>query len=325
MRKMPTKKWCDRITRCREGRVGWRRSSFRKTVFSISCILLSPHFFVSSSRSRFVVLLFMVFAAGPQLLRGQFAENPATSEREVRLQRMRNVVDGLEAYSVSDGVRKPVARVPDPILRFSDAAREHEDGTLWTWGRTGRPILIMELYKDIGAEFWAMAMSSLSAGPVRLQARSGWTWQSERPGLVFQAFASAPAPTAKDASRLRQMKELAGRFTAHQFWDPNNQRSELRLLPHPAHRYQNSAAGLVDGTLFLFCHSTNAELILVIEAARQEDAGPVWRFALARLGHAEFHASLDGREIWQAARVQVPAANDPYYLVLEPIQRTDAP
>jgi hypothetical protein len=35
------------------------------------------------------------------------------------------------------------------------------------------------------------------------------------------------------------------------------------------------------------------------------------------LGHAEFHASLDGREVWQAARVQVPVANDSYYLVLE--------
>ncbi len=118
------------------------------------------------------------------------------------------------------------------------------------------------------------------------------------------------------------MKELADRFTAHQFWDPNNQRSELRLLPQPAHRYQDSAAGLLDGALFLFCHSTNAELILLIEAARQNDAEPAWRYALARLGHAKFHALLDGREVWQAARVQVPAASDPYYLVLEPIQGT---
>lgn len=120
------------------------------------------------------------------------------------------------------------------------------------------------------------------------------------------------------------MRQLATRFTAHQFWDPDNQRSELRLLPHPAHRYQDPAAGLLDGALFLFCHSTNAELILLIEATKQGHAAPAWRYALARLGHAEFHALLDGREVWQAGRVQVPAANDSDYLVLEPL-RTGTP
>jgi hypothetical protein len=272
--------------------------------------------------SRIVTIrttLFMVLAAAAQASRGPSAETPPANERNVRLQRMREAIDGLEAFAwVSDGVRNPVERVPEPILRFSDVAREHEDGTVWIWGRTGRPTAIVELYKNIGADFWVLTMSSLSTAPVGLQARSGWTWRSERPGVVFQAIASAPAPAVKDAVRLRRMKDLAGHFTAHQFWDPNNQRSELRLLPQPAHRYQDPATGLLDGALFLFCHSTNAELILLIEATRQNEAEPAWRYALARLGHAEFHVLLDGREVWQVARVHVPAANDPYYLVLEP-------
>jgi hypothetical protein len=276
------------------------------------------------ARLKWTALL-VALAAGPPLLWGQSAETPGANEREVRLQRMRDLVEGLEAGSVSDGVHRPAERVPDPILRFSDVAREHEDGTLWTWGRSGRPLVVLELYKDLGADFWAMTMSSLSTTPVRLHSRSGWTWEPERPGLVFQAFASAAAPAAKEPARLRQMKELASRFTAHQFWDPNNQRSELRLLPQPAHRYEDPAAGLLDGALFLFCHSTNPELILVIEATRQNDAAPAWRYALARLGHAEFHAVLGGTEVWQAARVRVPAANDPYYQVLEPVRGRTTP
>ncbi len=80
MRERLTEKWCDRKMPCRKRRVGSGMASFRKTVFSISRIFLSPHFSVSSFRSPSVVLLFMVVAAGPQLLWGQ-SEETSGAER----------------------------------------------------------------------------------------------------------------------------------------------------------------------------------------------------------------------------------------------------
>jgi hypothetical protein len=34
--------------------------------------------------------------------------------------------------------------VAEPVLRFNDPARAHEDGTVWVRGRAGRPIAILE-------------------------------------------------------------------------------------------------------------------------------------------------------------------------------------
>jgi hypothetical protein len=291
----------------------------RKTQMVFVRNVLLPLTLLGSPRIlRCLVVALGVWMAEPRAMWGQADGEAGADLRTARLQQMHDVIERVEALSGPSGTRKPMERVPQPILRFSDVARDHEDGTLWIWGRTGRPIAILELYRNFGADAWVMTMSSLSTGQFRLQGRSGWAWESESPGLAFQSFASAPAPAAKRASRLRQMKQLAMRLSAHQFWDPNNQRSELRLLPRPVHRYQDAAAGLLDGALFLFCHSTNPELIVILEAVQHERAAPTWQYALARLGHAEFHAAMDGREVWKVPRVKLLSPRDPYYQVFEP-------
>ena len=75
---------------------------------------------------------------------------------------------------------------------------------------------------------------------------------------------AAQTPADRPAGRARQIKDLAQRFSAHEFWDPNNSRFELRLLIQPVHKYSEPDSGLLDGALFLVCHETNPEVALLL-------------------------------------------------------------
>src|SRR5688572_31512713 len=61
----------------------------------------------------------------------------------------------------------PVEMVPMPLMTYGDAARNNEAGTLWAWGKTGRPAAILELYRNVGSgQPWVHAMTLTS--PVRI-------------------------------------------------------------------------------------------------------------------------------------------------------------
>ena len=58
---------------------------------------------------------------------------------------------------------------------------------------------------------------------------------------------------------------------------------------------------IVVGSLFLFTRGIAPELLVVIEVA-EHDSGLNWRYGFAKLGSAEFHASLDGEELYFSNR-----------------------
>jgi hypothetical protein len=130
------------------------------------------------------------------------------------------------------------------------------------------------------------------------------------------AIANAPAPGAKETQRLRQAREIARRFTAHEFWDPDNSRSELRLLAQPVHRYSDEKDGLQDGAAFVLAHDTNPEIVLLVEALGKDLETARWHYSLARLGSAEIHVELEGKEVWKCLRAAgvVGSPSEPYWL-----------
>jgi hypothetical protein len=149
---------------------------------------------------------------------------------------------------------------------------------------------------------------------------NGVRWAPRKAGLELKRFEQAPTVADEEPVRLRQMKELARRFAAHEFWDPDNQRYELRMLAQPIHRYRDPLAGLLDGAMFLFAHGTNPEIVLLIEAAGQDAAAAAWQYGFARLGSAELHVSLDSREVWTQERTPgvIGLPTDPYWLFFKP-------
>ena len=65
-----------------------------------------------------------------------------------RLRVMRAMADGITMEQNASGGRPGLERLPEPVYRFDDPARQHSDGTVWLWCRSGRPAALLTLSKD---------------------------------------------------------------------------------------------------------------------------------------------------------------------------------
>jgi hypothetical protein len=218
--------------------------------------------------------------------------------RAAYVQAMRTMATGLKVVRVTDEGETECKLVAEPVLNWSDSAR-HPDllvpGTAWIWHHEGRPVFIGEIYgrtNSVGT--WFLFGCSLSRDRVR--------FGDGLPGTTLtksyyepQEIADAPAVAEKKSERTFQMRRLADRFDAHQFWQ---ERFELRLLPKPIYRYENADAGIVDGAVFALVHGTNPEVLLLIEAHKSTEGAPRWKVGFGSLAGARCVVRLDGKEFW---------------------------
>jgi len=233
------------------------------------------------------------------------------------LEQAKTVAERLEVrLADATGERGIVPPIERPLLLFGDDPRNLTRGILWGWG-AGRPVAVAELWRG-RAENSPYAVSLTLTGPdmVAMTSDGKPKWEPARKQMEFMAFADAPVVATKESARLRQIKEMARRFEAHEFWDPENSRFELRLLVQPVHRYSDMAAEILDGALFVFAHGTNPEALLFIEAFGPTIEKAKWQYGLVRTSNAESHVELDGREVWMQPRVKGGATRpvDPYFV-----------
>jgi hypothetical protein len=271
--------------------------------------------------------------------RGLHAEPPATAEDETT---SRATADGtalpdsaenaqLEAakshvrrLELRDASGEQIEIIDHPLLRYSDPARVNSNGTVWAWGKTGRPVAFLELFQASKTDKnWVQSVTLTSPQKVTLTIPGG-RWQPAQAQFEPHVVPDAPTPGDRPSTRLRQIKDIARRFTAHEFWDPDNSRFELRLLVQPVHRYSDQEAGIQDGAAFIIAHGTNPEAVLLIEALGASLNEARWHYALARSSHAETHVELDGQEVWKSDRFNAtnegPTRN--YWLFLSALETT---
>ena len=204
----------------------------------------------------------------------------------------------------ANGDGDEIKLIDRPLLAFVDSARIHNNGTLWAWGQNGRPAAFMELWQGSDRpDVWRHSITLSGQDRLVLTTTDGRRWTPPQQAPEFAAIADAPAPAEARPARLRQLKDLARRFTAHEFWDPNNSRFELRVLPQPVHRYHDPAEQIQEGGVFVVAHGTNPEAVLLVEARGASLAEARWQYALVRSSSAEVRVELDGREVWSVSRV----------------------
>jgi hypothetical protein len=218
----------------------------------------------------------------------------------------------LQATRLSTG--EAVAAIGKSLFGYSDSARIIADGGIWAWGSEGRPVAMAKVWKNSNGTR-TCAFSLTSDERVVVRGPEFKTWQPEQLQVEPARLNDAPAAERQNANRLRQLKEQARRFTAHEFWNPDNSRFELRLLTQPVHRYQDEKRGIVDGAVFLLAYDTNPQILLFMEILKSAEADPRWQYLLARVSSAELHVSLDGREVWARNRTPgiVGRPNDDYW------------
>ncbi len=202
--------------------------------------------------------------------------------------------------------------IPQPLFHYTDEPRRILDATLWGWFDEGRlqAICKIELYEDrsLPQGRWLYCFGSLSSALVSAEWADGHRWAATKPGIQLRPLEGAPAPAEGKAARLRQMKELAGRFGATLIDEPVNKREKMRLLPRPLYRYEAPAGESLDGAVFgLTSNGTNPDAILVIELQRSKaGAATEWAYGVAGMTTGGLALTLDDKEVW--AKAGVPAS-----------------
>jgi len=275
---------------------------------------------------RLLTLLAILLFA--QSLRAQEpAETTNEKDREARLKQGEAHVDALEVRLAEGG--DAIARIERPLLVFGDLTRNNGDGTLWAWGKEGRPFAVLETYRNttVGGPR-ASAVTLTSTARVTLKTPFFvQEWQPAKTQITPTALPDADAPDERESVRLRQLKQQSRRFTAHEFWDPDNSRFELRLLVQPVHRYRDEKAKIWDGAMFVLANGTNPEILVLIEALGESLDNARWHYSFARLGSAELHVEIDGREVWKQDRTPgvVGRPTDPFWLFITRVEAAPEP
>jgi hypothetical protein len=306
----------------------------------MNSVLMSPHVFCAARLLPTLPALLIVvgIAVNGSSAQDLARPNPHDDDRVKRFDEMKQIAGTFQAAVIDDDKRTPAPLTREPLYRWTDPTRLNSDGTLWAWRASGRPIAVLavELYSQdkVFGPIWAIEFTSLSTGlfevtggehfdrryPDLFPPRADGTlrWAPAKGGLAFCEVSGAPTPGTGEVERLRQMKDLAKRFAAREFYDITSQDYALRLVAHPIDRYADPASGLVDGANFAFANGTNPEALLVIEARRHGAGSPTWSYAAAPLTRAEPTLRLDRQDVWTYSGKPVPTSEDPYFLARKP-------
>lgn len=241
---------------------------------------------------------------------GACAEGEANGERSRRLDLMRRAASRYTISSRNEnGTRDELKLRRTPALRWSNPVRNTVDGAVFLWTHNGRPQVAtcIYIYKETGIDH---EFQSLARGPLHATYDGQAVWTPSAPGLDFASVPDADSPADAAAGRLIQMRRIVRRFQAT--LESRKNRRELRLLARPIYRYKTDADGIVDGAVFAFVQGTDPEVLLVLEA-RRNDGDTRWEYGFARMSSGSLKARYRGEVVWSVSAWDwEPDPNDPY-------------
>lgn len=229
-------------------------------------------------------------------------EQPAESD-----QRLQVIQDTADAYSLVG--ERALACSEKPILKFEDPVTMATSGGVYLWSENNkRPLAIASIYlRGDGArvdEFQSLTETGLVA-----KYRDEVVWQPTVPGVEWK-HAPGEVPETK-ALRLAKMREFAKQFMAS-VRDAKSGRQELRPLPQPVYRYDDSDRGIVDGALFCYAKGTNPEVLLLLQAEKR-DGRTQWKHAFCRMTERECEVRSGNEVVWSIGKAPIPQGPDEAY------------
>src|SRR4029079_18191365 len=121
--------------------------------------------------------------------------------------------------------------------------------------------------------------TSLWPEPLDCQQDGKCVWSPKKGGLLAQRINDAPTPATTDARRLSQMREITGKFNVIWHHSRTDEQTQLHILPAPLYRFAAQEDGILDGALFAFVITNDPEMLLLLEAVRnQPEATAYWRY-----------------------------------------------
>jgi hypothetical protein len=247
-------------------------------------------------------LLILVLAA--PLAVGDEPRAAKTDDEPIEKERSAKALDlcrkGAKEYRLclDDAQRSELALKTDPVLRWSNPAVGSIHGGVFMWTHEGRPAAVASIFKWFYPRTeMAFEVHSLSTERLVGFLDGKEVWKSSRPGVEYKTVPSAPVPAATATARLSQMRSMSGEFVAEKTDRDDNSKQRMRLLTQPVFRYSSRAADVIDGAMFAFVQGTDPEVLLLLEA-QESKAGPLWKFALARMNSTAFSVTYKDKEAW---------------------------
>jgi hypothetical protein len=259
---------------------------------------------------RNVVPLILIGLLIPPCLCG--ADDDAQKEASVRrLAAMKEIIKGVEMTIGKEG-RAKLARIEEPIQRWSNPIIPIEDATVFLWTQNGRPAFVAQVAAVTGKGLW-QEFQSLTTEP--LQGRIGnRNWAPTTAGIRWMSAPTNDAPAGTAVLRLVQMRKIAEKYSVSdvfEFKEPN----QLRLLAKPLYRYSALEAGVVDGAIFSFALGTDPEVLLLVECQKENDC-EVWKSAFGRLTGFACKATLDDQEVWSSKVLPWPTPTESTFMAI---------
>lgn len=246
------------------------------------------------------IATFLLLGAVADEADGQ-AEAPRTRENaNGRAQRLAFLTERASEYRLFVNGDQAAKMTAQPVFRWSHPIARLDDAVVFLWTHDGQPVALgtMILHNELGlfSEF-----QSLSSRRVKAVKDEATVWQPAQ-GCKFSTLSGAPKPADAAAERLAQMKELSRRYTVKltkgQPVYSEDSTWQLRLLPKQLARFGGAKGSTDDGALFVFCHDTDPEVVLLL---RSRDGA--WEAAFAPLTGWEAQVVCDEKVVWSQPRL----------------------
>jgi hypothetical protein len=232
------------------------------------------------------------------------ADDPKKDEQDIREQQLKNMKRSAAQFTLSlaDDRKRQFKFHENAVMRWSNPVGTVKDGAVYIWSDRGRPQAIFKLYTFDDALF-SHEWQSLTESPIVAESDGKTVWNPTEPGIKYVELPDASKPAETAAERLRQMKALAGKFSATYTHVPITAKpDELRLLTQPLFRFETSGdPKCLDGALFGFSQGTDPQGLLLFEARKIGETHR-WHYAFARMATGSVKARLREKEIFSAEK-----------------------
>ena len=250
-----------------------------------------------SSLATVMIVIAICMATGERG-RGQPPSDADSEEaRKMRLDFMKDFRSEFQVFR-RDRADQPLEAMEEPVQRWSNPVRNSfSDGGLFLWLEGKRPAAAVAVSIRGNGGVWA-EMVTFSPIMLRCVRKGAEFWTPQAVGDAQQRLSDAPAPAETARQRLVQMRRLCEQFTVRS--EPvNEQPTELRLMPQPIYRFEDSGSGVLDGALFAFAETTDPEALLLIEAFKTSGGETAyWRYTLARMTSRRLVARRGESVVW---------------------------
>jgi hypothetical protein len=188
--------------------------------------------------------------------------------------------------------------LPQPLLRWSNPARNGEDGAVFIWTQNSVPKVIGTCFTYSYREEVRRkhAFNVLTSEAIVGKHRGDVMWSPAEPGLVMKVLPGAPTPAPTETQRTIQMRNLARQFRVQATLKEGIE--QCRFVPQPLYRYEATDDSARSGATFAFSIGTDPEAMLVLEAHADSAGQQSWHYGFARFTFYPLEAFYINQTVW---------------------------